>query len=312
MTEANNSIEHSADFPVCIFCSIPLNTILNNVQDPSSKEIFSILQCKKCKLEVTYPQPPNIRDYYPRQYHGNRHGFTAQVCARRRLKWVNQFHKINKGRLLDIGCGDGTFLHTAERDGWCVYGTEINSTIASSKKIEVRESLDDMQSLAPFDCITLWHSLEHMAEPKKIISCINTMLAPNGTVFIAVPNAHGLQSRLFGKKWLHRDVPRHLYHFGPAPLLKLLGENGFKPLKIWHQEFEYDVMGWSQSTLNYFFTKQNIFFNLLTDRSTNVSPLIKILNWICGTSLSLLALPLVLLTSMLSMGGTLVVATKKI
>jgi SAM-dependent methyltransferase len=294
---------------ICSICNNLMKPFINNAQDPESKEIFLILQCTQCALEKTYPQPLQIESYYNKQYHGNRHGFTARLCMQRRLRWLNQSHE--KGRLLDIGCGDGAFLQAAKQKGWEVYGTEINTMICKNTDITICTHLDDMQAYAPFKVITLWHSLEHLADPAKIISHINGLLASDGTLFIAVPNAQGWQARLFGKNWLHRDVPRHLYHFSPYSLSYLLSSAKFKIHKTWHQELEYDLMGWVQSTLNYLFSTPNIFFNMLTGRQLKITLLTKLLNWIGGIFFSLMYLPLLPIASSMGQGGTLIIAAKK-
>jgi len=67
---------------------------------------------------------------------------------------------------------------------------------------------------------------------------------------IAVPDAGGFQAKLFGRKWFHLDVPRHLYHFDSASMRQLINAVGFEIKGQFHQEFEYDLMGWTQSALN--------------------------------------------------------------
>lgn len=295
----------------CLLCGIPLTQVLMNVKDTDGTEIFSILQCVNCKLGVTHPHPSNIADYYTDVYRVNRHGFTARHCARRRLKWINQFYKNNNGKLLDIGCGEGTFLLAAKHAGWEALGTELNPNIALSRNIDVKKCLDEVQSLAPFNCITLWHSLEHMYDPQDMISSLHSLLAPNGMVFIAVPNAQGWQAKIFGEKWLHRDVPRHLYHFSKQSLLRLLHINGYKVQKIWHQEFEYDLLGWSQSMLNHLCQSQNVFFGLLTKRKIASTQVTQLMNWLGGFFFSFVALPLVPLASLFGAGGTIIFAARK-
>ena len=49
----------------------------------------------------------------------------------------------------------------------------------------------------------------------------------NGVFQMTVPNWTSWQSRLTGPAWLHLDVPRHLYHFTPPTLARLLNDNGF-------------------------------------------------------------------------------------
>ena len=43
-------------------------------------------------------------------------------------------------------------------------------------------------------------------------------LRPGGLLLVAVPNTASLQARVFGDRWFHLDLPRHLVHL-PAPAL---------------------------------------------------------------------------------------------
>jgi SAM-dependent methyltransferase len=294
----------------CHLCENSLRECLTQVRDPDSEESFSIFQCVNCKLEQTWPQPIDLSLYYASEYYGGRHGFTAQYCAKRRVNWIKQFTLPRKAKLLDVGCGEGTFLLRAAKEGFDVAGVETNPSQALALGLDVRQHLSEMRTLAPFDCITLWHSLEHMRNPKEILADIRSLLAPNGILFIAVPNANGWQARLFGGKWLHRDVPRHLYHFNPETLRHLIHLNGFELIQEWHQEFEFDLMGWSQSTLNFLFLSPNVFFKLLTRRQTKTHFLSKILHWLLGILISGLALPLVPLSAFAGAGGTLIIAAR--
>ncbi|OGT38155.1 MAG: hypothetical protein A3F12_04640, partial [Gammaproteobacteria bacterium RIFCSPHIGHO2_12_FULL_38_14] len=216
-----------------------------------------------------------------------------------------------KGKLLDIGCGDGAFLLQAKKEGWQVVGTEISSSAYSNNDFEIRKNLTDLFPLGPFDCITLWHSLEHMQDPKQTLAHVYELLTPQGLLLIAVPNAAGWQSRLFGSRWLHRDVPRHIFHFNPHSLCRLLQAEQFDLIKSWHQEFEYDLLGWSQSVLNYLFSEPNIFFKILTGRSSTSSMQIKIVNFFGGMVFSIISLPLLPLSALAKAGGTFIVAAKK-
>jgi len=115
--------------------------------------------------------------------------------------------------------------------------------------------------LGPFDCITLWHSLEHVRDPSAILRDCKKILKPGGVLLIAVPDAGGLEARTFGARWFHLDVPRHLFHFTRKSLASVLRAAGFAGLRSWHQEFEYDLLGWSQSALNAMGFPPNLFFH---------------------------------------------------
>ena len=143
----------------------------------------------------TYPQPEDLGRYYGSAYHGGRHGFTARYCARRRERFVRQSAGAPAGRrLLDVGCGDGTFLLGARTQGWDVAGTELNPAIARDAGLRVWSQLEEAAERAPYACITLWHSLEHMRAPRETIEQAARMLEPGGTLVVAVPNAGGLQA----------------------------------------------------------------------------------------------------------------------
>jgi SAM-dependent methyltransferase len=214
-------------------------------------------------------------------------------------------------RLLDIGCGDGAFLLAARAEGWSVAGTEMNPAPARAAGIElVGESLEDARARAPFDCITLWHTLEHMRDPQATLQSLAGMLAPGGLLLIAVPDAEGFQARLFGPSWFHLDVPRHLYHFGSRSLKALLKQSGFAPVHEWHQELEYDLLGWSQSALNRLLPTPNLFFHGLTGRHNGAGKAQVAVSYSLGAVLSALALPATAIGTLSRRGGTLIIAAR--
>ena len=77
----------------------------------------------------------------------------------------------------------------------------------------------------------MWHVLEHVANPSKCIRTLSTILESKGTLVIAVPNIESTDSQLFKDEWAALDVPRHLWHFTPGGLIKLLNKQGFVLVK---------------------------------------------------------------------------------
>jgi SAM-dependent methyltransferase len=277
------------------------------VSDPLTNEIFAIGRCVRCALGHTLPQPMDLAHYYAAQYYGNRHGFTACHCSRRRLGFVSSALGDGTGkRLLDIGCGDGAFLLGARQAGWNVMGTELNPSMARKLGLDVREGIDQVADKGEFDCITMWHTLEHMRDISQTLEHVAGLLRMEGKLIVAVPDCGGLQAKIFGPKWLHLDVPRHLYHFDSGSLHYCLRSAGFSVERQWHQELEYDLLGWSQSALNYLMPLPNVFFDALTGKRSSRSRIVTATAFLLGALLTVAAVPAVAAGTLLGRGGTIV------
>jgi len=294
----------------CNACGGALRPRLGSVVDTHTRQAFSILACERCGLGHTSPVPEDLGPYYGRAYHGGRHGVTAAYCAWRRVRMVQRARAASAPRtLLDIGCGDGTFLLAARRRGWEVGGIEKYPEIARRAGLEVQERVEDVQG--PFGCVTLWHSLEHVPDPRATLSRVRELMAPEGSLVIAVPDWGGWQAGVFDESWIHLDVPRHLFHFSGRSLGALLERCGFTVARTWHQELEYDWMGWAWSGLNALGpTWSNAFFSALTFKRSEASLAVTAGSVALGGAMLGLSLPAVAAGTLAGRGGTLVVAAR--
>lgn len=297
--------EAESDLRKCILCGGLQQLQFKALAAEETGELFSVYSCSLCLLGQTVPQPSDLSLYYS-NYQG---GPSTDFCTKRRLRFVQSVVKKMSENvvLLDIGCGDGHFLKAASKQGWRVAGTELNPEAALAAGIEVSSSLSGIEHLAPFGCITLWHSLEHLRNPMDNLFELAPLLSPGGTVIVAVPNAQGWQARLFGRNWLHLDVPRHLFHFGPNTLKRLLVGAGLEVIRTWHHEFEYDLFGWSVSAINSVRKRK---FGPLTSRMEKLTPQAALDLGIL-MAFSIMAIPPVLIGSLARRGGTLVMAARK-
>ena len=110
-------------------------------------------------------------------------------------------------KLLDIGCGTGTFLRIVQDMGFDAVGIEPNKKAAEyaadkNHVTALQGTLDDYDfSPETFDAVSLIQTLEHLPDPLKTLSDIRMVLKKGGAVFIEVPNFSNiffLASRLFG------------------------------------------------------------------------------------------------------------------
>ncbi len=297
----------------CNVCGGGLTLRYPEVRDPLTGEIFAVMRCAGCGLGHTLPQPAELGRYYASRYYGNRHGFTARLCSGRRMRFVAAAAGPGEGkRLLDIGCGDGGFLLEARQAGWSVTGTELNPSMGREAGLDVREDISLLADDGKFHCITMWHTLEHMRDVPSMLGHAARLLSPEGRLIVAVPDWGGLEARLFGPRWLHLDVPRHLYHFDAGALRHCLAVAGFSLERKWHQEFEYDLLGFSQSALNYLMPHPNVFFDALTGKGGEHGKTATAAAFVFGSLLTALSLPLLAAGTLAGRGGTLIAVAKKV
>lgn len=302
------------DAPSCPMCGGAMQPWIPDAADPQTGEHFAVVRCGECELGRTHPVPADLSPYYGDAYYGGRHGATDAWCTRRRLRWIERMAADGvPRRLLDVGCGEGSLLRAAARSGWQVAGVEREPAPAFAVGLEMHARLADVTEGEAFGCVTFWHSLEHLPDPVGEVSRAARLLAPGGVLLIAVPDAGGLQSGLFQHNWLHLDVPRHLTHFTSRSLERMVMAAGLRVERRWHQELEYDLLGWSQSALNALLPRPNLFFQQLTGRepAPPVSGTLRWANMALGAALTAAALPVVAASTLAGRGGTLVIAARR-
>src|SRR3546814_3023143 len=67
----------------------------------------------------------------------------------------------------------------------------------------------------PFDLIVGWMVLEHLHQPLDVLQKLRSWVRPDGWLVLSVPDAGGLEFRLFGDRWYALQLPTHLHHFSP-------------------------------------------------------------------------------------------------
>ncbi len=208
-------------------------------------EWFELKECTHCHLKITYPQPPadKIGRYYASSdyisHSDTRSGLTNQLyhrarafMMRKKYNWVVQAIDKKSGKLLDIGAGTGHFAKYMQGQGWEVTALEPDVTARQVGLDKLGLSIEPLEALynleiKSFDVITLWHVLEHVSDIPGYMKQFRSLLKPGGVLMIAVPNHTSPDAKQYGVQWAAYDVPRHLWHFSPDSMKKLLTKFGF-------------------------------------------------------------------------------------
>jgi 2-polyprenyl-3-methyl-5-hydroxy-6-metoxy-1,4-benzoquinol methylase len=142
-------------------------------------------------------------------------------------------------RVLDVGCGGGSFLRIARRMGAIVKGVEPSSIAAARTRaqgIDVFEGTLDQYvetegDKGEFDLITASHVLEHVPRPVDTLRQMKSLLAPGGQICISVPNAANPFARTLKGRWFNADLPLHLMQFTPRSLEEASRHAGLKAVR---------------------------------------------------------------------------------
>jgi SAM-dependent methyltransferase len=138
-------------------------------------------------------------------------------------------------RLLDIGCGDGSFL--AALDVRPAIGLDYSWEAAAAVRARGYPGLRGNPLRAPFadgsfSVVTMFHFLEHVTPAADYLAAVRRLLTPGGRLVVQVPNVESWQCRLFGRHWHGYDAPRHLVDYGTHTLRATLEQNAFRVLRI--------------------------------------------------------------------------------
>ncbi len=205
----------------CVACraASPLLFLARDRNRRMTAAEFPYHRCPSCGLVFLWPVPTDLDRYYGSDYYSVPGGPEALARAadleRYKIEIVRRF--VSSGPLLEIGPAYGSFLHLAREAGFAAEGIEMNEeccefirTVVGVPVIQSADPATAVRHAGPYRVVALWHVLEHLPDPFRVLEAVSARLEPGGILVIAAPNPEALQLRLLGRFWPHLDAPRHL------------------------------------------------------------------------------------------------------
>ena len=201
---------------------------------------FRYGECRSCGSLELLDVPEDLGPYYPSDYYSLRpqarasrvvrllrrcraelvvrgHSRLARAITRggAELDWRDwlEFSGLDRSAAIcDVGCGSGALLFALGDQGF----TNLTGIDPFLEASETRDGVRLLKARAEeldetFDLVIVNHAFEHMPEPVNALNALGDLLAPNGTLILAVPVAGSWAWRHYGVDWVGLDPPRHLF-----------------------------------------------------------------------------------------------------
>ncbi|QQG41120.1 MAG: class I SAM-dependent methyltransferase [Candidatus Woesebacteria bacterium] len=165
------------------------------------------------------------------EYIENERLFRNIFMKRFNMLWPH-FTNVSRGKVLDVGCSNGVFLDIFKERGWQTFGVEPSKsgTEAKRKGHKVTQIYFEKSHFPDsyFDLVIMNHTLEHVNDAGLVLKMIHNILKKDGLLYVDVPNAGGLGSKIMRDAWPLRLPKEHNYQFTKSSLSKKIKDAGFK------------------------------------------------------------------------------------
>lgn len=215
----------------------------------TSANLFHMVECQVCDNVYLNPRPvqEELSAIYPPNYYAYNYDSTIHPIAIRAKGWLDSLKirewrrnlKTSMPRFLDVGCGDGRYLKMMHKLGIpksCLYGVELDADQVNKLNQDGFNGffgrIEDVAKDLPnesFDLIVLLQVLEHVSDPRTMVSTLSNLLRKGGVLIIETPNTSSIDVRLFkASYWGGYHFPRHWNLMNQRTLARLAHEQGLR------------------------------------------------------------------------------------
>ncbi len=211
-----------------------------------------MLLCQSCDLLYASPAPSAEMLELAYKRAGFDSGEEADCASYTYIHLLSEILKSlpDKDGALDIGTGDGAFLERLLERGFNnVIGIEPSEAPINSAKKHISPLIvpgsfnpDDFADRS-FSLITSFQTLEHVENPKEVLSAVIRLLKPGGVFVTVSHNFRSYSARIMGSKSPIYDI-EHLQLFSLTSMTGMLKKCGFSEIKVYPVTNTYPLHYW--------------------------------------------------------------------
>jgi 2-polyprenyl-3-methyl-5-hydroxy-6-metoxy-1,4-benzoquinol methylase len=203
----------------------------------------NVAKCTGCGMIASNPRIGDVSSLYNDRYYKDEFASQRSSMEKSRINAsgkafmrIEKITNMHSGRLIDIGCGSGTFLNgiIASNSQWEVHGLDIKNCLQGKSRNAVFHKcrVEDADKIRQkFSMATMIEVAEHLENPVKTFRSVSRILDDDGWLFISTANLESIISKLRGEKEGYYKAP-HVSYWSPRTIRLCLEKSGFNVRKI--------------------------------------------------------------------------------
>jgi len=237
--------------PIC-YTEVEERTFKETYVSPYNNQEYKRYECPNCDVHWWEPLkiiPEFYESEFLEGYIALHEGIGTRLGENHKA-FFKYFPSNIRGKLLDVGCGDGRFLRHAKEQGFEVWGIDFDKKSVESAKRNLgidtifAMSLEEFYEYAKeknlkFDVITFFEVLEHQDKPREFLEMVKGLLKEGGYIAGSVPNRESMFIELLRYDHVCDYPPHHFLRFSKPSVEKALNFVGFKDIDIYELDFTF-------------------------------------------------------------------------
>jgi len=226
------------------------------------RQPFVVMVCASCRTHRILPKAVT-EEYGPETLYNEYEGSDVSLSHEQQYgeNMLRRFNQIqlnfnSKLKVLDVGCGIGVVLDfICDRFGCEGKGIDVDKRRIAVAQARAKRAKFECGMFSPgkdaekYDVVLATAVLEHVVDPVRFLEDLNSVLAPEGELFLLTPNASSLNYRLLGSWWRELlSIGEHIYLFTPASLGECASRAGLRILNL-SSDYDFQFPGFKFGSL---------------------------------------------------------------